>query len=634
MTGIKKHNLISVLMALVAFTGMAGLVTPAFALTCERKTNNASGFVSYSAWESWFPKTLSIPDSQFKPKGGGSTSMVATRDTQDSKGYSKRMTYQLLANGDLIAKQSQTQGNFKSTSPIRYKCSTTAVALRTGKTNSDSAICYHATINGQWAESKSLRKYVDEAKRRGLDCGVSSKKSDSKTKIASSSEDFSDLTDTKVCFFVRGLGRGLSENAQKAIENEAKRRGLNCGVGDSSSKPTQTASTTPAKAPTNPADKDRLAKLEAELAALKAERADIQSKIDSDNQIPLIDIVEADASGKRGVIKGRVSDKSGVAELIIGGQVVALNSSGGFDWQGFVPAGGKSITIEATDKAGNTAIQQVRLERGQMQKPKGPRFERLNPLRGKKAVKNKDALALVIGVSDYERTSDPALYADKDAEYFHDYAAEKLGIPESQILTLINNKADRVEILTGVKDWLLRMSKKERSDIYVFFAGHGLASSDGMNMFLLPYDGNPKILEDSAIDRKQLFADIEAISPRSVTVFLDSCYSGSTRSGGTLVASLRPVFVRSQEQSIPSGFTVLSAAKSDQTSQSLEEAQHGLFSYFLMRGLEGEADTNKDNQITAGELHSFVADKVERQSSFQQTPELQGDESRVLVRFE
>jgi hypothetical protein len=106
---------------LLAFTGMAGLATPAFALTCERKTNNASGFVSYSAWESWFPKTLSIPDSQFKPKGGGSTSMVATRDTQDSKGYSKRMAYQLLANGDLIAKQSQTQGNFKSTSPIAYK---------------------------------------------------------------------------------------------------------------------------------------------------------------------------------------------------------------------------------------------------------------------------------------------------------------------------------------------------------------------------------------------------------------------------------------------------------------------------------------------------------------------------------
>ena len=154
------------------------------------------------------------------------------------------------------------------------------------------------------------------------------------------------------------------------------------------------------------------------------------------------------------------------------------------------------------------------------------------------------------------------------------------------------------------------------------------------NMFFLPYDGDPELLEDSAIDRKPLFADIQAISPRSVTVFLGSCYSGGTRAGGTLLASLRPITIRTKQQNIPDGFTVLSAAKGDQTSQSLEEAKHGLFSYFLMRGLEGDADANNDNQITAGELHSFVTDKVERQSGFKQTPDLQGDANRVLVRFQ
>ena len=124
------------------------------------------------------------------------------------------------------------------------------------------------------------------------------------------------------------------------------------------------------------------------------------------------------------------------------------------------------------------------------------------------------------------------------------------------------------------------------------------------------------------------------ISPRSVTIFLDSCYSGGTRAGGSLVASLRPIAIRAEEQNVPDGFTILSAAKGNQTSQSLEEAKHGLFSYFLMRGLEGDADANNDNQITAGELHSFVKDKVERQSGFKQTPDLQGDAGRVLVRFQ
>ena len=53
-----------------------------------------------------------------------------------------------------------------------------------------------------------------------------------------------------------------------------------------------------------------------------------------------------------------------------------------------------------------------------------------------------------------------------------------------------------------------------------------------------------------------------------------------------------------------------------------------------MRGLEGDADVNNDNKITAGELHGFVTDKVERQSGFKQTPDLQGNAERVLVRFQ
>ena len=110
------------------------------------------------------------------------------------------------------------------------------------------------------------------------------------------------------------------------------------------------------------------------------------------------------------------------------------------------------------------------------------------------------------------------------------------------------------------------------------------------NMSLLPYDGDPELLEDSAINRKPLFADIQAISPRSVTALLDSCYSGGTRAGGTLVATLRPITIRTKQQNIPDGFTVLSGAKGDQTRQSLDEAKHGLFRYFLMRGLEGDAE--------------------------------------------
>jgi hypothetical protein len=53
-----------------------------------------------------------------------------------------------------------------------------------------------------------------------------------------------------------------------------------------------------------------------------------------------------------------------------------------------------------------------------------------------------------------------------------------------------------------------------------------------------------------------------------------------------------------------------------------------------MKGMEGDADTNQDKQITAGELHQYVQSNVVQQSSGSQTPELQGDANRVLVQFQ
>ena len=210
---------------------------------------------------------------------------------------------------------------------------------------------------------------------------------------------------------------------------------------------------------------------------------------------------------------------------------------------------------------------------------------------------NNDALALIIGVADYERTPAKAAYADKDAETFYDYVMLKLGIPTSNIKELVNTDANRIDVGLAVKDWLARSTKQNASDIYVFFAGHGLASQSGEEMYLLPYDGEPRLLEDSAIRRNRLFDDIASANPRLVTVFLDTCYSGTTRGTDMLIAS-RPIAIVPLKQTVPDGFTVMTAAAGDQTAKPLEEAKHGMFSYFLMKGMEGEADANQDNKIT------------------------------------
>ena len=406
---------------------------------------------------------------------------------------------------------------------------------------------------------------------------------------------------------------------------EAKRRGLSCGVEDAaSSNSTSIAELTAAQ--------KEAERLREELAALKTERQQEQQLISDDTQIPLITSSIRRDSETNALIVGQVTDNVEVAEVTVGGEPVRLGSNGSFETSFYVPRSGKVVEIVAFDKRGNKATKSIKLERGTIQQATGPIFASLNPS-GKRVSQNKDALALIIGVADYERTPAKAAYADKDAQTFYDYAMLKLGIPAGNIKELVNNNADEVDVRLAVKDWITRTTRQGKSDVYVFFAGHGLADQSGEEMYLLPHDGEPRLLEDTAISRESLFSDISAANPRSVTVFLDTCYSGTTRGTDMLVAS-RPIAIRAKQQNIPDGFTVFTAAGGDQTAKPLEEAKHGMFSYFLMKGMEGDADSNRDNQITAAELHEYVEQNVVQQSGGSQVPELQGDAERVLVRFQ
>ncbi len=87
---------------------------------------------------------------------------------------------------------------------------------------------------------------------------------------------------------------------------------------------------------------------------------------------------------------------------------------------------------------------------------------------------------------------------------------------------------------------------------------------------------------------------------------------------------------------MPANVTLLAAATGAQLSSTYDAAQHGLFSYWLMKGLEGEAEANGDRRITAGELHDYVSKRVRQVAAGrnrQQDPQLIGDSARVLVSY-
>ena len=188
-----------------------------------------------------------------------------------------------------------------------------------------------------------------------------------------------------------------------------------------------------------------------------------------------------------------MSDNAGVGEVRVDGQLIQIDSNGSFTANTYVPEGGVSVIVEAVDVAGLSSSMSVRLDRVVTQTAAFS-FDRLNPIK-RKAASNPDALALIIGVADYKETTATAVYADSDAKVFTDYAVEKLGVPRGRIKTLVNDGADEKDVLLAVKRWLSRGASAGKTDVYIFFAGHGLASDDGQKMYLLPYDGAPELLE-------------------------------------------------------------------------------------------------------------------------------------------
>ena len=331
-------------------------------------------------------------------------------------------------------------------------------------------------------------------------------------------------------------------------------------------------------------------------------------------------------------LAGLVTDASRITEFIIQNEAVGVGENGAFQTTLYVPLGGLTVLVTAVDEFGNRAERTTQVARVQEAANAAFQFDPLNPT-AQAVAANPNAVAIIIGVEGYENLPD-ATFANRDAQVFFDFAQRALGVRAENIRLLVNEETTDLEIIRAFRQWLPALVQPGQSDVYVFFAGHGLAAADGTGMFLMPQSAAVDLLDRTAIRRDDMFDWLQASGARTVTIFLDTCLSGGTRGEEVLVADRRGFGLSARDESVPTTFTLISAATGDQTSTSLPEAGQGLFSYFLMKGMEGGADGNGDNKINAGELHTFVAQNVARQAprlATDQTPQITGDPNRDFV---
>jgi phage anti-repressor protein len=350
---------------------------------------------------------------------------------------------------------------------------------------------------------------------------------------------------------------------------------------------------------------------------------------------PIIEIVEAiTVDDSSYTLKGKVSDNSSDKIYIkVDGQDIAVKK-GKFKIERYSPVD-EEVKIVAIDKFGNKSTKVVKVTIDIKEEMIVQKLEPLNPSRAKGKTSG-EKVALIIGIENYN-AAPKANYANLDAKYFFDYARKAFGAKKQNIKLLINEDATYVKTNVALTKWLRSRIKADQTDLIIFFAGHGLASSDGKELYLLPQDSDPDLLSRTALSRTELFTEIINLKPKSVTMFLDTCYSGVSRDEQMLLASARPIrIVASDEGDIPNNFTIFSASGLDQISSGFKEAKHGIFSYYLMKGLEGKADANKNKEITNGELLAYMDQNVSQKAlelGRSQNPSLMGDPDQVLMRY-
>jgi len=238
------------------------------------------------------------------------------------------------------------------------------------------------------------------------------------------------------------------------------------------------------------------------------------------------------------------------------------------------------------------------------------------------AVKH-DSWAVIIGVGRYQSTDIPSLrYTVADAESLYQLLVGPGGFKKEHVL-LITDKTEKTPTLRNIKwalgTFLARSAKKDDT-VVIFFAGHGApeidqrgVERDGLAKYLIPSDADPDDLYSTALPMDEMQTIFGRVEAERMVVFLDACYSGAAggrtfSSKKTRAANLDDQFLERLTRS--KGRAIITASRPSEVSIELPELGHGIFTYYLVQGLKGAADLNKDGIVTVQELYEYVEQQV------------------------
>lgn len=245
--------------------------------------------------------------------------------------------------------------------------------------------------------------------------------------------------------------------------------------------------------------------------------------------------------------------------------------------------------------------------------------------------------AVVIGISEYVDTRIPALrYAAADAKAFYNWLISSQGgkYAPSRVKLLLNRDATGKNIKNALFVWLKQAIEEDVVTIY--FAGHGSPESPDSqnNLFLFPYNTQYDNIASTGFPMWDIETALKRfIKARKVIVIADACHSGGVGQSFDIARraaraiKINPISSGLQSLSqIGHGVCVISASDDKQFSQEDRKwgGGHGVFTYFLLNGLKGDADYSGDGRVTLGELIPYLSEQVRRETRNAQCPTVAG----------
>ena len=240
--------------------------------------------------------------------------------------------------------------------------------------------------------------------------------------------------------------------------------------------------------------------------------------------------------------------------------------------------------------------------------------------------------ALLVGISNYQKLLREQFlhYADRDANTFYEHLQSGKGgsVSADHMVLLLNDQATTAKIRDNIHQFL-RNRAWINDTVVLFIAAHGIVSDtqDDQDAYIVTYDTDPQDLRSTALPmaevEKVMDDDLQHVG--RVLVFIDVCHAGSIgtvvdKKGNKVNAIVAKVLERKGQV-----FGLL-ASQPDQ--YSIEATNfgggHGAFTYFLLRGLTGEAENTSTGMIGPNDIFKYVLNKVEEATDSQQSPEKTG----------